>query len=491
MALSLYILLGLLIIVLELRRRFSGQPFDAMTAFNCYYFVLFVFVPINVMCFGEDVVRQKYAYETYGSGETSTALAIFFSYLFFCFGYWVISPKEPKPGVPAAKNCFSLHDSTHIAIIVFFAGVLLTLVYVLQMGGISAVISEASAVRFGEYRVESEFIFYRFFSQFSADAFVLFCVVLLGKKVRNIRITWVDKVFLLCACVFFVFYGLSTAGRREFIYPILLCYLVHWSLGGHVKKMAAAALVLIFMIAGLGALLGPVVLSGNLSTVFDALDISQADWLTLFAISYGNATSGLADSYIHFVGAQHASLWQFGFLTDIVNLPRDFFPSRLLGFERTLHMYGQTTEFFTGLPLPAEDVDMSGLEPLGLHGYLLVNFSYVGMFAAFFVLGLIYEWLHSRLKPSDPKDAVGWLIYWWVALGFFVYFRDGVLILVLKQQLTWWLVTAALLYYRARRRAAMPGLSGRTVLVNMSLLLAVLKQTHKRWPWKRKTEERV
>lgn len=489
MSLSLYILLGVLIIVLELRLRFGGQPFDAMTAFNCYYFALFVFVPINVMCFGEDVVRQKYAYETYGSGNTWTALSILVCYLFFCFGYWVSSRKSSRADVMAVKSSFSLSDSAHVAKIIFSAGVLLTIVYVLQMGGISAVISEATAVRFGENRIEGKLIFYRYFSQFSADAFVLCCAVLLGKKVRNIRVTRIDKVFLVGALVFFVFYALSTAGRREFIYPILLCYLVHWSLSGNVKKTAAATLVLVFVIAGVGALLGPIVLSGHLSTVFDALDINQADWRTLLEIAYENATSGLADSYVHFVGAQHASLWQFGFLTDIVNLPRDFFPSRLLGFERTLHMYGQTTEFFTGLP--ADDVDMSGLEPLGLHGYLLVNFSYVGMFAAFFALGLLYKWLHSRFKPADPRDAVGWLIYWWVALAFFVYFREGVLIFVLKTQLTWWLTTALLLYYRAKHRAATPGLGGRTVLLNISLLHGVLKQTHRRWPWKRETEERV
>ena len=48
----------------------------------------------------------------------------------------------------------------------------------------------------------------------------------------------------------------------------------------------------------------------------------------------------------------------------------------------------------------------SGGETLGLHGYLLVNFGYPGMFALFFILGLIYKWLHLRLKPANPNDAV-------------------------------------------------------------------------------------
>ena len=102
---------------------------------------------------------------------------------------------------------------------------------------------------------------------------------------------------------------------------------------------------------------------------------------------------------------------------------------------------------------------MPGGEPLGLHGYLLVNFGYVGMFVLFFLLGLFYKWLHDRLKPAEPKDAVGWLVYWWFVLGFFVYFRDGVLIFVLKEQLTWWVTIALLVHYRAKQPARLRSMS--------------------------------
>ncbi len=106
-------------------------------------------------------------------------------------------------------------------------------------------------------------------------------------------------------------------------------------------------------------------------------------------------------------------------------------------------MDGEVSEYFQGHPL---EEDVTGEDTLGIHGYLLVNFGYVGMFALFFLLGLFYKWIHNRFEPVSPKDAVGWLVYWWVVLGFFVYFRDGVLLFVIKQQLTWW-VTIALLWY--------------------------------------------
>jgi hypothetical protein len=454
MILCIYILLGLLISWLELRRRFSGQALDAMTAFNCYYFVLFVFVPINVIFLGASVVRQRYAYEEFGPGDISTALCLFFSYVLFCLGYWLKSSKNSKVNVRGGGDHFLLRDSTRVAKIIFCVGVLLTIVYVIQIGGILEAISKAGDVRSGEFVVESKYIGYRHLAQFSADAFVLLAAVMLGKKEKKIELTTRDWVFLLSAFLFFVYYALSTAGRRPFINPIILCYLVYSSLGGRLKKATAIAFVLVFLVAGLGSMLGSFVPLDDGAALADVARATDGNLQAVSIVAYENATQGLADSYIHFVGAQKASLWQFGFLSDIANLPRDFFPSQLLGFQRTGDMYDGVSEYFLGHPLVE---GLSGQETLGIHGYFLVNFGYVGMFALFFVLGLFYKWIHIRFKPA-PKDAVGWLVYWWVVLGFFVYFREGVLVLMLKAQLTWWLTIALLLYYRRKRQPSAPGL---------------------------------
>ncbi|SRR6266478_6006007 len=449
MAFYIYILLGLLIVALELRRHRAGNPIDAMTVFNCSYFVLFVFVPINVIWLGADVLRQQYAYETFGEGDTDTALSLFLCYLLFCLGYWVKSPNRSESAVHDGRNYFPVKSSVRVAKIIFFLGVLTTVIYVIQIGGVFEAIAKASEVRSGELVIESKYIGYRHFAQFSADALVLFFAVIVGKNARKANITKRDKVFLLCAFVFFVFYALSTGGRRPFIYPVILGFLVYTSVGGRVKKVALPALALIFVIAGLGATVSAI---GSVDNLPELVELSRNDenasWLALFELAYDNASQGLADSFIHFVGAQNAKLWQFGFLTDIVNLPRDFFPSQLLGFERSREMSQEVTEFFLGRAL---DDGMSGEETLGLHGYFLVNFGYVGMFALFFLLGLFYKWIHVRLKPAEPKDAVGWLVYWWAALAFFVYLREGALIFVFKQQLTWWVTIALLWHFRSKR----------------------------------------
>jgi hypothetical protein len=448
MTVFIYILLGTLIVFLEwCRRRRGAQPMDAMTAFNGAYFALFVFVPINVLWLGEDAVRQQYAYETFGSGNAWTALSLLICYVLFCLGYWAKSEKGTAVASADLEPSFSLQGAAHVAKIIFLFGVFLMAVYVVQIGGISDVLAKSGDVRSGEYVIESRFIGYRHLMQFSADAFVLFAAVLFGKRIRKLKITVGDKVFLACTFFFFVFYALSTAGRRPFIYPILLCYLIYASLGGRLKKTAVVALALILITAGLGSFLGPIVLSGNTAAVFDVVNLNASDWQGLTKLTYSVAMQGLADSYIHYVAAQKASLWQFGFLTDIASLPRDFFPSQILGFERSQDFSDEINEYMLGYQIPD---GLSGGENLGLQGYLLVNFGYAGMFALFFLLGALYKWLHLRLKPVDPKDSVAWLIYWWFVLAFFVYFREGLVIFVLKTQLTWWLTTALLIHYKRK-----------------------------------------
>src|ERR1700726_4301288 len=131
-----------------------------MTVFNCYYFVLFVFVPINVTLLGIDVVRQPYAYDTYGHGDANTALSLFFSYALFCLGYWAKSSNHTAPATRGGRNYFPLGSSAYVAKIIFLFGVLLTVLYVIQMGGIMEVIYRAAEVRSGELAIESKYIGY-------------------------------------------------------------------------------------------------------------------------------------------------------------------------------------------------------------------------------------------------------------------------------------------------------------------------------------------
>jgi oligosaccharide repeat unit polymerase len=430
-----YVLLGLLIGGVELRRRFRRAPVDAFSVFNALYFIFFVFVPINVICFDDLAVRQKYAFDTFGGGDEYTAWALIFTYFFFYLGK---SIKLKTSWKNCQKQSYLLGKSAQVAATIFFFGVVAMGAHIERVGGVFDVILMAQALR-AETLIQSQWLWLNFFSQFLADTFVLLCAVVIGKRSESKKIPKKYYLGLLVAFIGFVYYALSTGGRRSFIYPILIVYLIHLSIRAKIEPVKTVGILcLIFGVAGLGTVL--------LSALTTGSQFSE-DWGETLESSYFIAVQGLADTFIHFVGAQHAELWQFGFLSDLVSLPMDFFPSQLLGFERAQGMLGETSEFFLGKPL--QD-GFSGEEPLGLHGYLLVNFGYVGMCFVFFVLGFGFQRLDEKLKPAVLHDSVGWLVYWWVFFGFFVYFREGAVIFVIKTHLTWW-VTIALLFVVARK----------------------------------------
>lgn len=428
----LYVILGFLVVSVEISRLIRNKTFDALSFFNLYYFIFFSFVPLNIIFLGSDVVRQKYLYYKSGFGDECTALSIIITYLLFIFGFWVVGD---WPKFKSSKHdIFSEENLKIISYVIFGFGFITIMIHALQIGGLYEVISKAKALRSGELVIHSNFLFFRHFNQFLSDAFVLFSLVIIVKKSRKQKVFFSELLFLIISFSFFLYYGLSTMGRRSFVYPILVSYLVCMSLRLIKAKHTFIAISLMAFIIGLGTLIG-------------SFDRYVNIW-ELAVVGYDVAIQGLGDSFMHFVGSERADLWQFGFLTDIFNIPKDFFPSKLFNFERTRHMYGQTSEFFLGHQLKE---GMSGEEVLGLHGYLLVNFGYIGLFLSFFLLGIFYKALHMRFNPKNIGNPVEWLFYWWIIFAFFVYFRDGVLIFVIKQHLTWW-VTMIMLVVMARLR---------------------------------------
>ena len=412
-----------------------------MTFFNFYYFVFFAFVPINVILFGEAVVRQKYAYQAFGHGDEYTALCLLLSYLLFLIG-WMANPSIGSGfGLKMQRGeTYSLRKAARVAFAFFFIGLIAMSYNVVQVGGALEVIREAPNIRSGEFEFESRFVFIRQFISFLSCAFILFLAVYLGKKIDQTRLTVVDKAALIVMAVLFFYYVLSAAGRREFIYPVLLYYLVSSSAGRSFGLKVTVLVIFALIVAQASVSLATSGLSG-LDEIIRYKD-------EVFQLAYLNTVQGLADSFIHFAGMQHADLWQFGFLTDILELPLQLVPSRLLEFDRGRGMFGETSQFLLGEGLAD---NLSGEEPPGFHGYLLVNFGYFGMFVLFFLSGAAYRLLHNVFKPAERKDAIAWLIYWWIFVGFLALFREGVLALALKQYASWWFATGLLLFTRQRQ----------------------------------------
>lgn len=167
----------------------------------------------------------------------------------------------------------------------------------------------------------------------------------------------------------FVYYALSTYGRREFLYPMIIC-LVIWLFAGQRRLWGGLGWLMVLGIIWFMAY--------SMMIPVAAQPVAAQPVADFLRDAYLRTIQGLGDSYMHFVAAQYANLWQFGFLSDLWEIPAQFLPSKLLGFERPRGMFGETSEFILGRPL---EPGLSGEEPLGLHGYLLVNFSYLGMLA--------------------------------------------------------------------------------------------------------------
>ena len=444
MIFTLYVLLGLAIVSTEALRFSRCRSIDALTLFNGTYFLFLVFVPLNVIILGEAAVRQKYVYQQFGYGDETTAMALLACYLLFIVGYAV---KKSTVRKSAARSCHSfesgkggacsayLHKTaTQISITFLLIGFIGLSYHTALMGEVVEVIKNAPYVRSGEFGLEGKWLFLRQLSVFVSTALILFWAVYDSKK----KVSIIDTGLMLIMIIVFVYYALSTYGRREFWYLVILCSLVSFMAGNGFKYRQLALFIFGFVLWFVSLTLNSFEAFAPQTNVANA-----AIAASYFKYVYLNTIQGLGDTFMHFVGMQHASLWQFGFLADIAGIPLEFVPSSLFGFERGRGFFGDTSEFFLGHPLAQ---GLSGEEPPGFHGYLLVNFGYIGMFLLFLLLGLISKVLDNVLRPGRSNDAVAWLIYLWMVFLFLEFFREGALVLVLKPRASWWLAIGLLIY---------------------------------------------
>lgn len=461
---SLYLTLGVFIVSTEIWRMASRQPFNALSLFNGAYFIFFVFVPLNVLVYGNAAVRQKYAYQTWSHGDIGTMLVLLFCYVLFVFGYFNNCTRLASAQLNALTLIKGDHDiaPTVQFLVVAFAclGIAALAYHVSLMGGVANTLFLAPRARTGEFELNSPFLFVRQFCYFCATAFMLQWAMYLDVHPARASRRMVINLATVFLGMVFVFYVLSTYGRREFLYPIAICFAV-WLFAGQKRSwsklgwLIALGMVWVWMYSFVIPAGAPTAVSTPPIAAVSTLPIAVHAHTTQTAVSisdflkeaYFRTVQGLGDSFMHFVAAQHAELWQFGFLTDLWELPAQFLPSKLLGFDRGRGMFGETSAFVLGHPLEA---GLSGEEPLGMHGYLLVNFGYPGLLLLFYLAGIGYRLLDRNLRPAKGGGALAWLIFMWVIIGALEFLREGVLVLVLKQRFSWWLAIGILLLWTGK-----------------------------------------
>jgi len=450
--LAIYILLGMLIITTEIIRVRAKRPWDALSLFNGAYFLFFVFVPINVALLGEDAVRQKHVYQTWGHGDIWTASTLFLCYALFIVGYYRARTANDNNNSFAGLPPDSGKIAAKIAFAYLGAGCIALAYHINLVGGVFEALQWAPRVRTGEFQLTGKFLFVRQLLYFIATAFIIIWAVHLEQKDSSPSSHFTRCLIITLTGLLFIYYALSTYGRREFLYPMMICMLL-WVLSPRRRMLDLAFL------GGLAALWFVVysifipsqLQSAQLqSAQLQSAQLQSAQLLHFVKDGYLRTIQGLGDSFMHFVAAQHADLWQFGFLSDIWELPLQFLPSSLLGIERPRGMFGATSEFILARPLvPGQ----SGEEPLGLHGYLLVNFSWAGLLLFFFLAGKGLRWVDHKLRPRDQSSTIQWLVFLWVVIGCLEYLREGVLILVIKPRFSWWVAITVLFWLGYQRQA--------------------------------------
>lgn len=440
---SCYVLLGAAIVAVETRRVTSGQPFNALSLFNGAYFLFFVFFPLNLLEFGELAVRQKYAYQTWAHGDIRTALVLLFTYALFVLGYYRHHGRSLEATTRYRVELLGSRLPLRLVWAFSAIGALALAYHVSLMGGVLETLYFSPGARTGEYKLEGRFLFVRQFCSFVATAFMIYWALYVGmssKKLSggSLRGWWLPHLGIALLGGAFVFYALSTYGRREFLYPMAICLIV-WIFGNRNRSWAKLGWLAIFFMVWFW-LYSWAIPAAALAA--EALPVGN-----FLVTAYFKTVQGLGDTFMHFVASQHAELWQFGFLKDLWELPAQFLPSKLLGFDRGRGMYGETSAFILGHPLTQ---GLSGEEPLGLHGYLLVNFGYVGLFVLFYLAGVGYCLVDRTLRPSPGGNALGWLVFMWVTIGAMEFLREGALVLILKPRFSWWLAIGILLWCEAR-----------------------------------------
>ncbi|RCK36029.1 hypothetical protein TH9_05085 [Thalassospira xiamenensis] len=441
-----YSLLGLLIAIIEIRRLKLQLPINSLTLFNGAYFLFFVIPPIGIVLLGEDAVRQKYAYRMWGYGDFFTAFSLIFSYICFVFGYF----HRKKHTSRQFHTTISTPNVLNITMLFLLLGAVGMLYHISLVGDVFRTLKLAPIIRSGQFPLEGNYLFIRQLSTFISTAFMLMFALYIdvdSTASSNQRCKASSRkyfIILTLLTVFFVYYALSTYGRREFVYPVFICLLI-WL--NSEKKRSWGVLVFLSAVCLIWFFIYSFVIPYFLHSMGDLPPESQIPPATIVKNAYFGILQALGDSFMHFVAAEQAELWQFGFLTDIWEIPLQMLPSQLLGFERPRGMFGETSQFILGRPL---EHGLSGEEPLGMHGYLLVNFSYAGMFFVFYLFGRMIQKLDKVLRPSGTGSAIEWLVYLWLIWAALEFLREGVLILVIKPHLSWWLAICILLWLSRR-----------------------------------------
>src|SRR5882672_6834748 len=447
-SIAIYLVTSLAVLAVEFLRT-KRATVDVLTLINLLYFLMFCFVPLNINILGEDAFRQRNALAAFGPGDEFHAAVILVSYLLIVAGYLF----SARGGILNGKLSLDFGPGSvrAVSIVLLILGLVGFGVRWAEVGSIFDTLTYSAVIRAGDITIDSKFAFTWIF---------------LGAPLAGLMLLWASRydtelnatqegrrgsktIFALYAVVAVLCY-VAASGRRDLLIVPLLMLFVHANVR---RRLPARWLVLLGLFGFVLLSYAPPLMFGLAYGDFDRT--FGGDWLSPLKVAYQVTVQILGDGYIHWVGMSTVPVGKMGFFEDLANLPLKLLPSRLLGFERSRDLMGDTSTLFNGIDLrafaaPGDD------EPPGFFGYFYVNLGLTGVVAGALMFGLVAGLINRLLSPSDHRRAVAWLIYWWVALAWCSFLRDGYLEFLVKERFTWWIALGLLLMYRWASRWKRP-----------------------------------
>ena len=144
----IYLLLGFLILYVEFSRK-KYFVIDHLSLFHAFFFLVYVFTPLAIIFYGEDVVSRDLIYGKYYLGKNHwTAWLIFGSYLAFLAGYYWKAPRQAAGSVVIVSR-ISEDFIMRLMPFVYLFLVGIVFIYVQAEGGLIQAINNAELYRSG------------------------------------------------------------------------------------------------------------------------------------------------------------------------------------------------------------------------------------------------------------------------------------------------------------------------------------------------------
>ena len=417
MDIFIYLVLGLLIIYIEIKRD-RYFTYDHLSIFNFFFLFSYVIAPIFIHIGGtRDFVNPNLYLGIHYVGGKYTSLIILCSYIIFLLGYYMNNTRQR-----ASNLGIDIRFSTKIVVIVipiiFVLLAILLYIYISQFGGLRETIALAEDYRNGfidpppyafvkrAFPINTVILFYSYYKSYLEK----------GEEYRKFF-----KIVFFISFMIFLFLGIIYNSRSFIIIIIGGLYIIT----SIYNKDYYIKFLLLGVIGGILVLQFGDPLFGSMSALLNYgygafietfIDIMEHD------VSQG--FEGIIRNFSHPIVSLEMSLErsgvdiEFRYFVDFINALTSIFPKAIFGFERELSITQINTIYAYG-----DSIDMV------LPG-MLASFSYslgvIGVFIGMFIYGLIGGILSEIFKKLyiNYKSSLVFIYILSFTYGSFVFRGD-------------------------------------------------------------------